>query len=141
MILALFGSFYYTARGGSPIMGMFMTVGVTLVVTVGSLVSCSFTPGYNFPVHQYQHFLCRHHDQGRQHGSCRPMPRPIVQWAEGFTYKTPRKPPLLKHRDLVHIGSMSTHAPATSNYFEKVLIMTQSFVLPHNRMLSLISIK
>jgi len=35
--LALFGSFYYSARGGSPIMGMFMTVGITIVVTVGSV--------------------------------------------------------------------------------------------------------
>ncbi len=37
VILALFGSFYYSARGGSPIMGMFMTVGITMVVTVGSV--------------------------------------------------------------------------------------------------------
>ena len=37
VVLALFGSFYYSARGGSPVMGMFMTVGITLVVTVGSV--------------------------------------------------------------------------------------------------------
>lgn len=37
VILALFGSFYYSARGGSPVMGMFMTLGITLVVTVGSV--------------------------------------------------------------------------------------------------------
>ena len=37
VILALFGSFYYSARGGSPVMGMFMTLGVTMVVTVGSV--------------------------------------------------------------------------------------------------------
>lgn len=37
VILALFGSFYYTARGGSAIMGMFMTLGITMVVTVGSV--------------------------------------------------------------------------------------------------------
>lgn len=37
--LALFYSFYYTARGGSPILGMFMTVGLTLIVTVGSVNS------------------------------------------------------------------------------------------------------
>jgi hypothetical protein len=37
VVLALFGGFYYTARGGSPIMGMFMTLGVTMVVTVGSV--------------------------------------------------------------------------------------------------------
>ena len=37
VVLALFGSFYYTARGGSPVMGMFMTLGITLVVTVGSV--------------------------------------------------------------------------------------------------------
>ena len=35
--LALFGSFYYSARGGSPVMGMFMTVGLTIVVTIGSV--------------------------------------------------------------------------------------------------------
>ena len=35
--LVLFGSFYYSARGGSPVMGMFMTVGITIVVTVGSV--------------------------------------------------------------------------------------------------------
>lgn len=35
--LALFYSFYYTARGGSPILGTFMTVGLTVVVTVGSV--------------------------------------------------------------------------------------------------------
>lgn len=35
--LALFGSFYYSARGGSPVMGMFMTLGITMVVTVGSV--------------------------------------------------------------------------------------------------------
>ncbi len=37
VMLALFGSFYYSARGGSPIMGMFMTLGVTMVVTIGSV--------------------------------------------------------------------------------------------------------
>jgi uncharacterized membrane protein YccC len=37
IILALFGSFYYTARGGSPVMGTFMTMGLTIVVTVGSV--------------------------------------------------------------------------------------------------------
>jgi len=35
--LALFYSFYYTARGGSPILGNFMTIGLTVVVTVGSV--------------------------------------------------------------------------------------------------------
>ena len=35
--LALFYSFYFTARGGNPILGMFMTVGLTLIVTVGSV--------------------------------------------------------------------------------------------------------
>ena len=35
--LALFYSFYFTARGGSPILGTFITVGLTLVVTVGSV--------------------------------------------------------------------------------------------------------
>ncbi|MBT8069499.1 MAG: DUF2955 domain-containing protein [Gammaproteobacteria bacterium] len=39
VMLALFGSFYYSARGGSPIMGMFMTLGITMVVTVGSISS------------------------------------------------------------------------------------------------------
>ncbi len=37
VVLALFGSFYYSAKGGSPIMGMFMSLGVTLVVTIGSV--------------------------------------------------------------------------------------------------------
>jgi len=37
VVLALFGSFYYSARGGSPVMGMFMTLGITMVVTVGSV--------------------------------------------------------------------------------------------------------
>ena len=39
MGLALFYTFYYTARGGSPILGTFMTVGLTLVVTFGSVNS------------------------------------------------------------------------------------------------------
>jgi len=37
--LALFYSFYYTARGGSPILGTFMTIGLTLIVTIGSVNS------------------------------------------------------------------------------------------------------
>jgi DUF2955 family protein len=37
LILALFGSFYYSARGGSMVMGMFMTVGLTLITAVGSV--------------------------------------------------------------------------------------------------------
>lgn len=37
VVLALFGSFYYSARGGSPILGLFMTIGVSLAVTVGSV--------------------------------------------------------------------------------------------------------
>jgi hypothetical protein len=35
--LALFYSFLFTARGGSPVLGTFMTIGLTLVVTVGSV--------------------------------------------------------------------------------------------------------
>lgn len=35
--VALFYSFYFTARGGSPILGTFITIGLTLVVTVGSV--------------------------------------------------------------------------------------------------------
>lgn len=35
--VALYYSFYYTARGGSPVMGTFMTVGLTIIVTVGSV--------------------------------------------------------------------------------------------------------
>jgi hypothetical protein len=35
--LALFYSFYYTARGGSAALGSFMTMGLTLVVTIGSV--------------------------------------------------------------------------------------------------------
>ena len=39
VMLTLFGSFYYSARGGSPVMGLFMTLGITMVVTVGSVSS------------------------------------------------------------------------------------------------------
>ena len=35
--LCLFYSFYYTARGGNPVLGAFMTVGLTVITTVGSL--------------------------------------------------------------------------------------------------------
>lgn len=35
--LALYYTFYFTARGGAPVLGTFMTVGLTLVVTVGSV--------------------------------------------------------------------------------------------------------
>ena len=35
--LALFYSFYFTARGGSAVLGTFITVGLTLVVTIGSV--------------------------------------------------------------------------------------------------------
>jgi len=37
MTLALYYSFYYTARGGKPVLGTFMTIGITVVVTVGSV--------------------------------------------------------------------------------------------------------
>lgn len=35
--LALYYSFYYTAKGGSAILGTFMTVGLTLTITIGSV--------------------------------------------------------------------------------------------------------
>lgn len=35
--LGLYYSFYYTARGGSPVLGNFMTIGLTVMVTVGSV--------------------------------------------------------------------------------------------------------
>lgn len=35
--IALFYSFYFTARGGSAVLGTFITVGLTMVVTVGSV--------------------------------------------------------------------------------------------------------
>jgi len=35
--LALYHSFYYTARGGSPIVGAFATVGLTLVTSIGTV--------------------------------------------------------------------------------------------------------
>ena len=35
--VGLFYSFYYTARGGSPVMGTFMTIGLVLVITIGSV--------------------------------------------------------------------------------------------------------
>jgi len=41
--LGLFYSFYYTARGGSPVLGNFMTIGLTLVVTIGSVNSTVLT--------------------------------------------------------------------------------------------------
>ncbi|MEJ2385298.1 MAG: DUF2955 domain-containing protein [Xanthomonadales bacterium] len=37
--LGLFFTFYYTARGGQPILGTFMTMGLTLVTTIGSVSS------------------------------------------------------------------------------------------------------
>lgn len=37
--LGLFYTFYYTARGGQPVLGTFMTVGLTIIVTVGSVSS------------------------------------------------------------------------------------------------------
>jgi len=35
--LGLFYTFHFTARGGNPVLGAFMTIGLTLVVTVGSV--------------------------------------------------------------------------------------------------------
>lgn len=35
--IGLFYSFYFTAKGGSPILGTFITVGLTLIVTIGSV--------------------------------------------------------------------------------------------------------
>lgn len=37
VVLALFGSFYFSARGGSPMLGLLMTISITLVVTIGSV--------------------------------------------------------------------------------------------------------
>lgn len=37
--LGLFHTFYYTARGGNPVIGTFLTMGLTLVVTIGSISS------------------------------------------------------------------------------------------------------
>jgi hypothetical protein len=37
LTLALFGSFYFTASGGSAVLGMFMTVGLTIAAAVGSV--------------------------------------------------------------------------------------------------------
>lgn len=37
--LGLFYTFYYTARGGNQVIGTFMTVGLTLIVTIGSISS------------------------------------------------------------------------------------------------------
>lgn len=37
LALCLFGSFYYTAMGGSALTGTFVTVGFTLLVTIGSV--------------------------------------------------------------------------------------------------------
>jgi hypothetical protein len=35
--LGLFYTFYFTARGGQPVLGTFMTIGLTIIVTVGSV--------------------------------------------------------------------------------------------------------
>ena len=35
--LALFHTFYYTARGGSPVLGSFATIGLTIVISIGSV--------------------------------------------------------------------------------------------------------
>jgi hypothetical protein len=37
LMLALYGSFYYSARGGSAILGMFLTVGLTFVTAIGTV--------------------------------------------------------------------------------------------------------
>jgi hypothetical protein len=37
LLLALFHSFHFPARGGSPILGMFATVGLCMVATIGSV--------------------------------------------------------------------------------------------------------
>lgn len=42
--LGLYYSFYYTAKGGSPVMGTFMTIGLTLIVTIGSVNSSLIFP-------------------------------------------------------------------------------------------------
>lgn len=43
LALALFFTFFFTARGGSPILGTFMTVGLTLVTTIGSVAPAVLT--------------------------------------------------------------------------------------------------
>jgi len=37
LTLALFHSFYYTARGGSPILGTFATIGLAITTSVGTV--------------------------------------------------------------------------------------------------------
>ncbi len=37
LALGLFGSFYYTAMGGSALTGSFVTIGLTLLVAIGSV--------------------------------------------------------------------------------------------------------
>ena len=37
--LGLFYTFYFTARGGQPVIGTFMSIGLTVIVTVGSISS------------------------------------------------------------------------------------------------------
>jgi hypothetical protein len=44
LTLALFYSFYYTSKGGSAALGAFMTVGLTLIVTIGSVSPPSVYP-------------------------------------------------------------------------------------------------
>jgi len=44
LALGLFYSFYFTAKGGSAALGAFMTVGLTLIVTIGSVSPSSVYP-------------------------------------------------------------------------------------------------
>lgn len=39
--LCLFYSFYFTARGGNPVLGNMMTIGLALVITIGSISSAA----------------------------------------------------------------------------------------------------
>jgi len=41
MTLAMFYSFYFTARGGAAVLGTFITIGLTVVVTIGSVNSAA----------------------------------------------------------------------------------------------------
>jgi hypothetical protein len=37
IVMALFGTFYFTARGGAAVLGVFMTMAITIVITMGSI--------------------------------------------------------------------------------------------------------
>ncbi len=52
LIAACFWSFYYSAKGGSPVLGAFLTMGLALLTAVGSDSIDAQLMGYQGPGHQ-----------------------------------------------------------------------------------------